>query len=216
MGDSAAGRKKTVFIVILFLGLVIYWNEVAASASPLDQMKSTVDEILQIVRDENLKVPELRDKRREMIMKVVGQRFNFQVMSQLALARNWKARTDSEKKQFVDMFRKILENTYIARVENYSNEEIIYKKEVLKGKGKAVVYTETIINDTEIPIVYRLKNYNDQWLVYDVIIEKVSLIGNYRSQFNQIMSKEDFPGLVKRLEEKIQKMEESGETDDVP
>jgi phospholipid transport system substrate-binding protein len=124
-------------------------------------------------------------------------------MSQLSLAKHWKARSDEEKKTFIDLFGQLLEQTYISKIESYSNEKVIFLKEYVTDK-KAQVDTKVITETIEIPIDYRLyQTNNGSWMVYDVIIEGVSLVGNYRSQFDQMLQKNSFEKLIEDLKNKI-------------
>ena len=102
------------------------------------------------------------------------------------------------------MFKTLLENTYIAKIETYSGEKVVFKKSALHG-NKAIVYSELVRKNVETPVNYKLKNSDDRWMVYDVEVEGVSLVNNYRTQFASILDKENFAGLLARLEEKVKK-----------
>ncbi|MDH3392404.1 MAG: ABC transporter substrate-binding protein [Desulfobulbaceae bacterium] len=187
-------------VFFLFAGLQIVS---AAASEPIDQMKGSVDAILRIVRDHKPELNgELAASFRQQIIDLVYDRFDFRAMSQLALARNWKTISAPEQDHFVFLFAKLLENTYYDRINSYSGEEVIFKEQQKKD-DKAMVSSVVVKNNTETPVVYKLRNKNDKWLVYDVIIEGVSLVRNYRTQFDSIIEKEKYPGLVKRLEDKI-------------
>ena len=123
-------------------------------------------------------------------------------MSKQTLARHWKERTPAEKERFVKLFSKLLEKTYISKIDSYSDEEIIFKEQLIKGR-KAMVRSYIVKNNKEIPMIYKLKNIDGSWMVYGVVIEGVSLIRNYRTQFESIINKENYAGLVRRIEEKI-------------
>ncbi|MCD6388763.1 MAG: ABC transporter substrate-binding protein [Desulfobulbaceae bacterium] len=174
----------------------------------MTQIKSTVDEIMAVLNDENLKQPEAWPEKKTLIRAIVDHRFDFEEMSKRALAKNWKKRTDEEKEYFVSLFSKLLQNTYIDRVEEYSDEVVVFRKQNIKGK-KAVVYTIISATSLEIPVIYKLLQQGDDWFVYDLIIEGVSLVRNYRSQFTKIVSREKYAGLIKRVEEKVNKIDES-------
>jgi phospholipid transport system substrate-binding protein len=161
-----------------------------------------------ILNDENLKQADAWPEKKTRIRAVVDHRFNFEEMSKRTLAKNWRKRTDEEKKYFVSLFSRLLQNTYINRVENYSDEVVIFQKQKIKGK-KAVVYTIISATSQEIPVIYKLLRQGDDWFVYDIIIEGVSLVRNYRTQFTKIVSREKYAGLIKRVEEKVNKIDES-------
>lgn len=213
-------RKKRimpVWLMILVIGFLVAGLSVGFAAvgqGPLEQVREVVDKVIQLVNDPALKVPAKREQRRERIMTVVRERFDFREMAKRSLAVHWQKRTEAEREQFVKLFSQILEKTYIGRVEAYSNEKVLFNKQEIRD-DKAVVHTVFVKNEKEIPIIYRLQQAKDQWFVYDVVIEGVSLVMNYRTQFNQILGKEDFPALVKRLEKKIATMSEDGKESDL-
>ena len=195
---------KNVFLVFFIVCLFLPIHN--AYASPVqDQLKSTIDNILGILRDPSLKGEEQAEKRRASLCKVINERFSFAKMSQLSLARHWKKRNDEEKKIFIELFGQLLEETYISKIEAYTDEKVVYVKEYVKKK-KAQVNTKIVTDTVEIPIDYRLyQTNNGSWLVYDLVIEGVSLVGNYRSQFDQILQKDTYEKLVEELKKKINK-----------
>jgi phospholipid transport system substrate-binding protein len=202
MGQS----KGIVFIIIVgFFALCSFMPVNTGHASSVqDQLKITIDKIMEILRDPSLKGEEQTPKRRASLRKAIAERFSFEKMAQLCLARHWKQRTDAEKKAFVDVFGQLLEDTYISKVEAYTNEQVIYVKEYVTTK-KAQVSTKIITDTIEIPIDYRLYQTSDgSWMIYDLVIEGVSLVGNYRSQFDQILQKESYERLVQDLKKKIE------------
>jgi len=201
--------RAKVVITLMSIYLVAAGMSVATAATsePMDQMKASVDAILNIVRENKVNMHgELAGSLRKQIVDIVYDRFDFRAMSQLALAKNWKTINTKEQDHFVFLFAKLLENTYYDRINSYSGEEVVFKEQQKKA-DKAVVSSVVVRNNVETPVVYKLRSKNDKWLVYDVIIEGVSLVRNYRTQFDSIIEKEKYPGLVKRLEEKIDKKE---------
>ena len=193
-------------VLMLFLGGGA--TAMAASDGPKDEIKQTVDEIINIMTDEKYSTPDMKEERRDLILEKVNNRFDFYEMSQRTLARRWRERTTEEKEQFVELFKQLLEKTYTSKIDSYSNEKVLFKKEVIRN-DKALVYSFIQKNEKEIPIFYKLKNKSGKWMVYDVIIEGVSLVRNYRTEFTQIISKEDYSGLIKRMKEKIAQNKEN-------
>jgi phospholipid transport system substrate-binding protein len=127
-------------------------------------------------------------------------------MSKLTLGAEWKGMTDDEKKHFVEVFSQLIENSYINKIEAYSDEKIVFQNELIKD-NKSLVSTIIKHHDLDVPIQYRLyKTEEGKWLVYDVVIEGVSLVQNYRSQFVSIIRKEKYAGLVQRIDEKLTKI----------
>lgn len=194
-----------VFAVIFMLGCCRVGF--AAVPDPISQMKEAVDEILVIMQDKSLGRPEFKQERRGRIVAIVKQHFDFREMSQSALAIHWKTLNARERDDFVELFTKLLEKTYIDRIDTYSDEKVVFKKQIVRGK-KALVYSDFIKDNIEIPVNYKLKNNNDRWMVYDVVIEGVSFIRNYRTQFQSILDKEKYAGLISRMEEKVKAGEE--------
>ena len=197
--------KIVLFILVFFIvGFLFPIN--SSFASPVqDQLKNTIDNILKILRDPSLKADEKQEQRRALLRKTIHEKFSFAKMSQLSLARHWRERSDQEKKEFIDMFGQLLEETYISKIESYTDEKVIYVKEFVKKK-KALIYTKIITDTIEVPIDYRMyQTKKEIWMVYDIVIEGVSLVGNYRSQFDQILQKDSYEKLVEDLKKKLDK-----------
>ena len=194
---------RIVFLV--FFAVCVFSPTHHAWASPVqEQLKITVDKIMEILKDPSFKGEEQVEKRRASLSKVINESFSFAKMSQLSLGRHWRKRSDEEKKVFIGLFGQLLEETYISKIEAYTDEKVIYLKEFVKKK-KARVNTKIITKTIEIPIDYRLYNTKDgSWLIYDLVIEGVSLVGNYRSQFDHILQKDSYDKLVEELEKKIE------------
>ena len=171
----------------------------AAAGIPTDQLRGSIDLILKIVTDPELKKEAKTAERRKRIRAVVNQIFDFTEISQRSLGRHWQARTPAEREQFVGLFGDLLENAYITKIESYSGEKILYPGDVIEG-DLALVKTRIVTKqETEIPVDYRMFLNGGRWAVYDVTIEGISLIGNYRTQFNAVIQRSGYPDLVARL-----------------
>ena len=207
-GQSILGNIRAGMMA-LFLLLILSAPSFAASLTPLEQLRGTVEAILNVLQDKELSGPEQREERRERVMAIIQQRFDFSEMSQRTLGKNWKSLTDEEKKEFQHLFSELLKNTYFGRIDAYSDEKVEYAKELFSRNSpdRARVYTDILKNSQTIPINYSLVKKGDEWFVYDVIIEGVSLVRNYRSEFGRILGNEDFAGLIKRMREKIESNE---------
>lgn len=195
------------FILVAFLLMVLclsfprFVN--AAETGPKLQLKCSIDKLLLVLRDENLKGQEKSQLRRERIAEVVFMQFNMQRMAKLSLGRGWRDLDAAQRDHFVENFRKLLAKSYVATIDGYAGEKISYVKEIIKG-DKAEVRTVVIGSGKDIPLNYKLKlNQDGRWLIYDVIIENVSLVRNYRSQFIPIMKKSGYAGLIKQIDKKI-------------
>lgn len=187
---------------------------VAAPAEPMAVMRQAVNEILAVLQDKKFSGAAKKDERRKRVSAVVSGYFDFEEMSMRTLGRSWKERTPEERKQFVGLFRQLLERTYIDKVDNYCREldssctdkVVGFKRQEQQG-NKAVVYTVFVRNNVETPVEYKLQNEAGKWQVYDVVIEGVSLVRNYRTQFESIIAREQFAGLLVKMEEKVKKGE---------
>ena len=174
------------------------------------ELKKTIDKVITIVSDPKMKKnPSLR---REKLRDTIGVRFNYRQMVMRSLAKNYRERSEKEREEFTALFKKLLENSYASKIENYQDETIKYVKEQVKGKY-ALVNTEIIRKDGTINVDYRLINEDGKWTVYDFVIEEVSLIRNYRSQFSKIIKTESYAALVSKLSKKIKALESNQNKD---
>ena len=191
-----------VFVTMLVIGLTAVSGYAGV---PTDAMKSTIDEVLRIVRDKELKQSEKTDERRKLLEKVVAARFDYTEMSRRALGAPWNQLTDQQKEEFVDLFRTLLTTSYAEKIETYSGEGVQYLNERTE-KEYAEVRTKVLSGKTEIPLDYRLINKGDEWRVYDVVVDGVSLVNNYRGQFTKILRASSYPDLVDQLRKKSNKI----------
>lgn len=190
-------------------GAMVLWASIAVGLSvtpgyggaPTDSMKLTIDEVLRIVREKELKQPEKTEERRRLLEKVVAARFDYTEMSRRALGAPWNQLTDQQKEEFVDLFRALLTNSYADKIETYSGEGVQYLNERTE-KEYAEVRTKVLSGKTEIPLDYRLINKADDWRVYDVVVDGVSLVNNYRGQFTKILRASSYSDLVDQLRKK--------------
>ncbi len=174
-----------------------------AWASPAtDQVKVSVDRVLQIVQDPELRKPQNAEKRRVEIRQVARRLFDFEEMSRRALARHWAPRSPAERKRFTELFADLLENSYVSKIESYGGEKIVYLPE--QGDGDTVTVRSKLVTQrgTEVPIDYRMQKEGTRFEVFDVWIEGVSLVANYRTQFNKVVTQSSFGELVKKMEQK--------------
>ena len=185
----------------LFIITMLAATAVHAETTPTEDVRSSVEAVIALLKDDQLD----RDTRREKMREVIGKRFDFRAMSQRTLATNWKKASDGEKQKFTELFAELIQNSYVSKIESYTNESVKYPAEKKKGR-KAEVDTLIITSSAEIPVNYRVYQKDGSWLVYDVIIEGVSLISNYRSSYQEIVKKDGFDGLLARMEEKIREL----------
>lgn len=192
----------TVLMMVICIGVVAVPGY---AGPPTDSMKSTIDEVLRIVKEKELKQPAKSEERRHLLEKVVSARFDYMEMSRRALGAPWNQLTDQQKQEFVDLFQTLLTNSYADKVETYSGEGVQYLNERTE-KEYAEVRTKVLSGKTEIPLDYRLVNKADDWRVYDVVVDGVSLVNNYRGQFTKILRASSYSDLVDQLRKKSDKL----------
>jgi phospholipid transport system substrate-binding protein len=192
---------KRIYVPVFFSFMMALAGVTVAGPGPTEAVRTSVDAIIGILKDASLDKPAKREK----IRGVIGERFDFRAMSQRTLATNWKKASVEEQQHFVELFAELIQNSYIGRIETYTNETVKYPDEKVTD-NRAVVDTLILTSSAEIPVSYRLFLKNDRWLVYDVTVEGVSLISNYRTSYQEIVKKEGFAGLLARMEEKIREL----------
>jgi phospholipid transport system substrate-binding protein len=193
----AMQMKMLLMLFVLSLAL-----PVPARASVTDDVKKVVDQVVKIVADKELKKPQNEQKRRRELKQAVGSIFDYGEMAQRSLGRHWKERSPAERKEFVQLYETLLENSYADKIESYNNEKIVYLKESVEGEYAEVRSKVVTAKRDEYSLDYRLLNKGGKWMIYDVIIEGVSLVNNYRNQFNKIIRNQSYDALVKKLRTK--------------
>jgi phospholipid transport system substrate-binding protein len=171
----------------------------ATAGAPTEQLRSQVDKVLKLLDDSALKAPDKAKERRTAVRKVADDIFDFAETAKRSLGRHWAARTPEEREEFVKLFGDLLERSYISKIELYGGEKIQYVGDKIEG-DTAVVQSKLLTKTgSEVPIEYRMLRKGERWLVYDVVIEGVSLVANYRTQFNKIIQTSSFQDLVKKM-----------------
>ncbi len=154
-----------------------------AASDPLGQMKDMVDRAMVVLNDPALAGTEHHEERRQRIMAMVTEHFDFRSMAQSVLARHWQERTPAEQEHFISLFSRLVERVYVDKgMEQYSGQKVVFRNQLVKG-DRALVESVVVDNGTEIPVSYKLRERGGRWSVYDVRIEGVSMVANYRSQF---------------------------------
>jgi len=192
---------KQIFMPVLFGLMMTLSGPSAAGTSATDAVRTSVDAIIGILKDASLDQSARRDK----IRTVIAGRFDFRAMSQRTLATNWRKASKEEQQHFVQLFSELIQDSYIGRIEAYTNETVKYPGEKII-KNRAVVDTLILTSSAEIPVSYRLYLKDGQWLVYDVTVEGVSLISNYRTSYQEIVKNEGLAGLLARMQEKVKEL----------
>jgi len=197
MGDRRGVLAAGALLVVILL------VRDAWAGAPTDQLRSQIDRVVKTVEDPELKKDSRVRDRRVAVRKIADEIFDFNETAKRSLARHWLQRTPAERKEFVDLFANLLERSYVSKIELYNGERIAYLGDTVDG-DQATVRTKIVTKQgTEIPIEYKMQRTGgDRWLVYDVIIEGVSLIANYRTQFNKIIQTSSYQELVKKMKTK--------------
>src|ERR671931_748811 len=184
----------------------------AWAGPPTDQLHGGIDRVVKVLDDPALKNESKTAERRATLRRIADEIFDFTEISQRSLGRHWQARTLAERAEFVMLFGDLLERTYISRIEGYSGERVVYAGETLDG-DQATVRTRIVTKQgTEIPVDYRMFERDGRWRVFDVNIEGVSLVGNYRTQFNAIIVRSSYQDLVTKLKAKADEGARSKDT----
>jgi phospholipid transport system substrate-binding protein len=174
----------------------------AAAGVPTDQLKGAVERVLKTLDDPTLKGEARLPERRVAVRKIANEIFDFSEIAKRSMARHWQPLSEVQKNEFVGLFADLLERSYISKIETYGGEKIQYTAERADGDFATVSTRIITKNGTEVPVDYRMIKRADRWLVYDVSIEGVSLVSNYRTQFNKIIQTTSYNELVSKLRNK--------------
>ncbi len=195
-------RYLTVPVIALILLPIWLTPGSAAGGVPTDQIKSTVEKALVVLKDPRLKPASKTKERREQLKQILFARFDFSEMAKRALGANWRRRTPKEQDEFVRLFSDLLERAYADTIESYSDEKIVYVGERLDG-GYADISSKVLTSKgEEFSLNYRAHFVGSEWRVYDVVVENISMVNNYRSQFNRVITNASYEELVRRLRDK--------------
>ncbi|HEY7363762.1 MAG TPA: ABC transporter substrate-binding protein [Methylomirabilota bacterium] len=187
---ASAGRASLMVAAVLLASATA-----ALAESPTDQVRRYTDHVQRILEDAALP----HDAKRAAVREVAAQVFDMTETARRSLGRHWHGRTPAQQEEFVQLFADLLERTYIAKIDLYGGEQLQFSGETIDG-GYAVVRGKVITRQrAEVPVEARLRRRDDRWLIYDVVIESVSLVGNYRSQFDRIIRASSYEELVRRL-----------------
>lgn len=196
--------RVRILIGALMLGLTVFGVSAplpAETGSATEAMKGTIDQALKVLEDESLKAPERAQERLEILEGIIAKRFDYKEMGKRTLGKHWQPLSEADRNEFVHLFQRFLSKTYAGNVDGYSGEQVQYLKERRKGDF-AEVQTAVTSEKSTLSIYYRMLKSADTWKVYDVVLDGVSLVKNFRSQFGRIIKAESFDGLLERLQTK--------------
>ena len=217
MSQLPPGIARTVetrvqtLIGALILGLSVFGFSAHLSAemetgSATEAMKGTIDQALKVLGDESLKAPDRAQDRLEILEDIIGKRFDYQEMGKRTLGKHWQPLSEANREEFVHLFQRFLSKTYVGNLDGYSGEQVEYLKERRKGDF-AEVQTAVTSDKSTLPIYYRLRKSSNTWKVYDVVLDGVSLVKNFRSQFGRIIEAESVEGLLEKLRTKTTRLQ---------
>lgn len=204
--DTGVFTYATMLLVLAVFLSSAAW---AASQPAIESLKGTLDKVIEVLNDPSLRTPGKESERRDILLKLVKERFDEEEFAMRALGAHWGERSTEEKQEFVEAFSDLLQGTYLDKIDAYlakagsfSAKNILYLNETAKGKY-VIVSTKILTSDNaEIPVLYLFKGKQGSWLVCDVAIEGVSIAKNYRAQFNEIIANSSFRELINKLKSK--------------
>jgi phospholipid transport system substrate-binding protein len=173
------------------------------AGAPLDTIQTNVNKVLDVLRDPKLKAESAKGIKKEKLEAIYLQLFDEVELARRTLGGNWNKLNPAQQQEFIELFRQVLEKAYLDKILSYTNEKIVFSKENMTSNSQAEVQTKVITSSKEIPIFYRVILKDGTWKVYDVVIENVSLVQNYRSQFNSILANNTPEQLLEILRKKV-------------
>jgi phospholipid transport system substrate-binding protein len=185
------------------LTLLLTFPPFAYSAAPLDTVKEHVNKVLEVLRNPTLKGEPGKKVKKEKIRSISEEMFDFTEVSKRSLGQNWKRFNPGQQEEFIKLFKSVLETAYADKIASYTDEKVIFKEEITLSEKTVEVPTTIVTKTSEVPIHYRLIEEKGHWKVYDVVIEGVSLINNYRTQFREILAKKTPEALLDILRKKV-------------
>ena len=195
-------QHKPQKVTILALLLLVSLPDPSKAGIPSEQVRQTADKVLSILQDPRLKAGDKKKERRDQLRQVISARFDFNEMAKRSLGQHWQRRGIEEQRQFVQVFTDLLEQSYAAQIESLNGEKIVYGREN-QDRNHAEVDTRVVTSKgEEFSVNYKLHSADGEWKVYDVVIENISLVNNYRSQFNRVLANSSFAEFLRKLREK--------------
>ena len=190
-------RRIEIYVFTFLFSLASLTS--ANAGAPLDLVRTTVDRAIQILKDPKLSSPDKKKERVDRLREALDAIFDYEEMAKRALGYHWRQRTRAEQEEFVKLFREFLQRVYSDKIGLYGGEQVRFGREVMDDEFAQVESTIIQPKGEEIAVVYKLRQVNGQWKVYDAIVENISVVNNYRSQFDRVISSSSYEALVKRL-----------------
>ena len=193
--------KKRILLLTI-LSLLLFARPVNAGP-PLDAVQANVNKVLDVLRDPKLKAASAKEAKKQKLWAIYEGMFDDIELAKRTLGRNWNNMTVEQRKEFVPLFRQVLEKAYIDKILDYADEKVIFERETMSSKTQAEIHSKVATASKEIPITYRVLLKDGSWKVYDVVVENVSLVLNYRNQFNEILAKDTPAQLIETLRKRV-------------
>jgi phospholipid transport system substrate-binding protein len=194
-------RGRLILLGIAFSLAGTLSPTIASAVTATEAVKTSVEQVIGLLEDKELKKPDRTMERRQRLQKIFNDRFSYEEMSKRSLGAQWNNLNEAQRQQFVDLFRQLLSRTYTGTIEGYSGERFQYLSERTEG-DYAEVRTKLISRKGEIPINYRLFSKAGEWQVYDIVVDGISMVSNYRAQFTNIIRAASYEELVQKLQNK--------------
>jgi phospholipid transport system substrate-binding protein len=191
-------RVRIVFVPLVLV-LALSSSPAASAAAPTDELRRGVDRVFTILRDPELRGSSNAARRWTALAKVSEDIFDFGETAKRTLGQHWEQRTPTERQEFVRLFTEVIQRSYVTRIDRYGGEKMVYRGETIEG-DQAVVRTALVLDDgSQMAVDYKMHHPSDRWQVYDINVEGVSLVANYRAQFSKVIRNESYQALVTRL-----------------
>ncbi len=201
MKSGMGQTRGAMFLAIACCLLAMLSPSTARAVTATEAVKTSIDQVVGVLEDKELKKPDRAVERRQRLQKIFNDRFSYEEMSKRSLGAQWNSLNEAQRQEFVDLFRQLLARTYTGTIEGYSGERFQYLNEHKEG-DYAEVRTKLISRKGEIPINYRLLSDSGNWQVYDIVVDGISMVSNYRAQFTKIIRASSYDDLVKKLQNK--------------
>ena len=190
-------------LVALALVLVALWGAAHVSADSItDRLRPEIERVVQTLEDPAFKAGGKAAERRLAVREITGPMFDWAEMARRTLGRHWERRTEAERAEFSALFRELVERAFMARIERYRGEKIVFTGESVEG-DQATVRMRVLAPGGDVAIDYRLAAQGDRWLIYDVVIDDLSVTSSYRSQFDGFLTKSSYEDLVRKMRERV-------------
>ncbi|MDQ1277596.1 MAG: phospholipid transport system substrate-binding protein [Thermodesulfobacteriota bacterium] len=193
-------RPLTALLAVL---MILLFTVAAYASLPQDTVQANVNKVLDVLRDPKLKPESAKELKKKKLRAIYEQMFDDVELGKRTLGKNWNSLSVPQRQEFVILFRQVLEKAYIDKILAYTNEKIVYEREAMVSGTQAEIQTKVVMAAKEIPITYKVILKDGSWKVYDVVVENVSLVLNYRTQFSDILAKNKPEQLLEILRKKV-------------